>query len=117
MDAPDQIFHRLQSARSHLGQLLVLEFANTLNEGLCRGHLQRCPGVREDSQFKAECGYAETNGEAIRVALRKLGAIRPEGPTDTNAICHDNDSKCSQWEGEGNCDLIDSAQPRVRCCQ
>jgi hypothetical protein len=104
----------LQSAKERLGHLLVLEFVNTLNEGFCRRHLARCPGVRSDPLFMAECVYAERNGEDIRKEVLRVGTPGPERP---DSLCEDERSECGKWKAEGKCYSWDGATSVGRCCK
>ena len=81
--------------------LLVLEFVNTINEGLCERHSNRCPAASSNIQFQQECGHVVALAESIRQELLSAGQ---SAPPDSSSLCRNKDRRCHSWAAAGNCE-------------
>ena len=93
----------LQVGTQRLADLMVLEFANTLNEALCERHRRYCADADGAlaPALAAECRTTFAIAEEIRAALLELGAV-PQG--SEASLCRDLEERCPDWALAGDCD-------------
>ena len=78
-----------------LRDLFVLEFLNTINEGLCDRHLTQCPGATDNVQLQSECSHVIELAEEIRRDFLEVGKA---------TLCRDQDEHCPEWVPSGSCE-------------
>jgi hypothetical protein len=87
----------LQTGLARYGQLIVLEFVNTLNEAFCDLHAARCPDVSDSEEFLRECGHVQELAEEIRLDMMAMGRA---APPDDASLCFNRHPKCDDWVQE-----------------
>lgn len=92
----------MQTGKLRFGDLITLEFVNTLNEAFCERHAKHC--LLEDGTVhptvQRECKKTFDLAEEIRLEYLALGSVTQN---TTDSLCQDQMGECDLWAEAGEC--------------